>query len=427
MWNKLLSFVRAYDLIAPGDEVVCAVSGGADSVAMLFALYLLKDKLNIRLSAAHFNHHLRGDESLRDEQFVRQFCHRYDIPLVVAEGAVVAGKKGLEAAARDARYDFLNTLPGKIATAHTADDNAETVLMHLVRGTGLKGLGGIAPKRGKIIRPMLSVTRQDVLSFLQEYNLTYITDSSNETDCFLRNRLRHHVMPLLQKENPRFAENTSATALRLRQDEAVLTSMATTQEPTVSYFCSLPEAVRSRAYAAFLESHGVLEPEAEHIQLLHKLVTSDNPSAKGDFPGNVTIIRNYERLEKLCVKENLGVLALSCPGEVYVPGAELLIRCEPATQIIHNANSFTVTSVGKLVVRSRISGDKISLPGGTKSLKKLFIDKKIPASQREQIPVIADDMGVVAVAGFGASKDRLADCLPAISITITQKKGEKSQ
>ena len=137
MLNKLLSFVREQEMLAAGDTVICAVSGGADSVALLFALYLLKDKLDISLEAAHFNHNLRGEESYRDEAFVRQLCDRYDVPLHVGSGIVAAGEKGLEAAARDARYGFLRTLPGKIATAHTADDNAETVLMHLIRGTGL--------------------------------------------------------------------------------------------------------------------------------------------------------------------------------------------------------------------------------------------------------------------------------------------------
>ena len=124
MLNKMLSFLRRENMVRPGDTVICAVSGGADSVALLFAFYLLKDKLGVQLEAAHFNHHLRGEESDRDEAFVRQLCDRYDILLHVGAGTVVAGKKGLEAAARDARYAFLRSLPGKIATAHTADDNA---------------------------------------------------------------------------------------------------------------------------------------------------------------------------------------------------------------------------------------------------------------------------------------------------------------
>ena len=119
MQNKLLKFIREQGLVSPGDRVICAVSGGADSVALLFALYLLKDKINIQLEAAHFNHHLRGEESQRDEAFVRDFCARYDIPLHVGGAQVQPGKKGLEAAARDARYAFLQSLDGKIATIHT--------------------------------------------------------------------------------------------------------------------------------------------------------------------------------------------------------------------------------------------------------------------------------------------------------------------
>ena len=171
MLNKMRSFLKEYQMLRKGDRVVCAVSGGADSIAMLFAFYLVRDQLGIELAAAHFNHHLRGAESDRDEQFVREFCRNYQIPLEVGEGQVVSGPKGLEAAAREARYAFLRSLPGKIATAHTADDNAETVLMHLVRGTGLKGLGAIAPVSGKVIRPLLSVTRQEVEAFLDEYHL----------------------------------------------------------------------------------------------------------------------------------------------------------------------------------------------------------------------------------------------------------------
>lgn len=427
MLNKLLEFIRSNALLQNGDQVTCAISGGADSVALLFGLYLLKDKLGITLSAAHFNHHLRGAESDRDEAFVRDFCQRYEIQLFVGAGEVVPGKKGLEAAARDARYAFLNTLPGKIATAHTADDNAETVLMHLVRGTGLKGLGGIAPTNGKLIRPMLSITRQDVLSFLQEYHLQYIQDSSNETDAFLRNRLRHHVIPLLKQENPRFAENTSATALRLRQDEAVLAELAEGELPEVSKLQQMQPAVRNRMYAAFLERAGVPEPAAEHLNLLHKLVLSDKPSAKANFPGGITISRNYGKLEKTEKFQGITPCEIPCPGELFLPESGMKICCAPATEICNTPDCFTILPKGNIFVRSRISGDAICLGGGTKSLKKLFIDQKIPAAQRERIPVIADTGGVVAVAGLGVNKNRLAEQLPAVTITITQKKGEDSQ
>ena len=198
----------------PGYTVICALSGGADSVALLYGLYLLRDRLGIRLEAAHFNHCLRGEESQRDEAFARQLCEKLEIPLAVSRAQIVPGEKGLENAAREARYAFLRSLPGKIATAHTADDNAETVLMRMVRGTGLKGLGGIPPVNGSVIRPMLTVTRLDVEDFLKEHGLPHVEDSSNAGDDFLRNRLRHHVLPLLHQENPKISENLSAMALR---------------------------------------------------------------------------------------------------------------------------------------------------------------------------------------------------------------------
>ncbi|MGM9604063.1 MAG: tRNA lysidine(34) synthetase TilS, partial [Faecousia sp.] len=229
MLNKLSAALR--EQVAPGQQVVCAVSGGADSVALLFGMYLLREKLQINLSAAHLNHHLRGEESDRDEAFVRAFCDGYGIPLTVGDAWVQPGKKGLEAAAREARYAFLRTLPGKIATAHTADDNAETVLMHLLRGTGLKGLGGIAPVSGPIIRPMLDITRQEVEAFLEEYHLPHREDSSNASDAFLRNRIRHHVMPLLRAENQNVSLGISAMARRLREDEQYLQSQLEPELP----------------------------------------------------------------------------------------------------------------------------------------------------------------------------------------------------
>jgi len=416
MLNKLQQFLRDYELVSPGDRVICAVSGGADSVALLFAFYLLKDKLNISLSAAHFNHKLRGEESDRDEAFVKELCCRYDIPLHCGSGQVAAGKKGLEAAARDARYGFLDSLPGKLATAHTADDNAETVLMRMVRGTGLKGLGAIAPKMGNRIRPLLSVTRQEILDFLQEYNLSYVEDSSNETDDFLRNRLRHRVMPLLKAENPRFAENVSAMALRLQADERALSDLSD-PDGDILKLRAMPDALRSRALAAFLEQSGVKEPEAEHIKLLEKLVFSPKPSASAVFPGGICIGRNYDRLEKL---EQVGLpepVILECPGEAEFCGIRVI--CRPAQRI--DTSGCYVRPTGQMVIRSREPGDTIKLSGGTKSLKKLFIDKKIPAHRRPFVPVVADEAGILCVQGIGIHQDRAVSDLPGMEILFMEK------
>ena len=415
MLNKLLECIRKYTMVSPGDTVVCAVSGGADSMALLWAFYLLREKLQIRIVAAHFNHGLRGEESDRDEAFVRDFCGRFEIPFFCGRGQVKSGEKGLEAAARDARYGYLKSLSGKIATAHTANDNAETVLMHLVRGTGLKGLGAIAPVNGRLIRPMLLTTRQEVLAFLKEYHVGYVTDSSNETDAFLRNRLRHHIMPLLEQENPRLAENLSVMALNLRQDEAAL-SQIVREIPTVEELRQMDPALRSRALRAFLEDCGVREPEREHVALAESLVFSEKPSARASFPGGVTVCRRYDRLERLMEEAPLIRTQLACPGVTELPELGLRVVCREAVSIENNKDTFTVALRGSPVLRAREASDTIRLPGGTKSLKKLFIDWKIPALQRSRIPVVADDDGVLGVYGFGPNRDRINNELPGIQI-----------
>ena len=415
MVNKLTEFVRRYKMLQPGDRVVCAVSGGADSMALLWAMYLLRDKLKINLSAAHFNHGLRGEESDRDEAFVRQFCVDYQIPFVCGSGRVVPGNKGLEAAAREARYAFLKSLPGKIATAHTADDNAETILLHLVRGTGLRGLGGITPVNGNVIRPMLTVTREEVLAFLQEYSIPYVEDSTNTGDDFLRNRLRHRVMPLLREENPNFSENLTAMALRLRQDEETLANKAFENKTnSITALRQMEPAIRSRVLAGMLTDAGVKEPESEHIAALEKLVFSAKPSAKASFPGNITLHRNYDVLEISRGEETIEVAELTCPGELHFPGVR--ITCQPNASAVWHEDDFSVIPQGKILVRPRLPGDSIRLLGGTKTLKKLYIDAKIPASRRMQIPVLADDGGVLGVVGFGAHLDRLSDGPGAVRI-----------
>ena len=416
MLNKLAAFLEENRMLQPGDALVCAVSGGADSVAMLFAMYLLKDKLGIRLSAAHFNHHLRGAESDRDARFVEDLCGGLGIPLHMGEGTVVPGEKGLEAAAREARYAFLMGLPGKIATAHTADDNAETVLMHLVRGTGLKGLGGIAPVSGRLLRPMLTVTRREVEDFLREYHLKHVEDSSNESGAFLRNRIRHTVMPLLRRENPRIGENLSRLALGLRLDESYLEAQASGPLPGVSELRQLHPAVRRRYLRLFLEESGVREPEQSHVELAEALVFSENPSARGSFPGGKTIAREYDRLVLLEERNALPERRLCCPGRTELPEAGLVAVCAPAESLENGPRVFTIRPRGQMVLRGRQSGDALRLLGGRKLLKKRMIDEKIPAPQRGRIPVLCDDEGILGVWGFGADLDRTARELPAVTV-----------
>ncbi|MBE6951122.1 MAG: tRNA lysidine(34) synthetase TilS [Ruminococcaceae bacterium] len=402
MLNKLLAAIRRYDMVRPGDTVICAVSGGADSMALLWGMWLLKEKLEIRVEAAHFDHNLRGEESTRDAEFVEKFCDFHDIPLHLGRGNVVPGKKGLEAAARNARYSFLRSLDGTIATAHTADDNAETVLLHLLRGSGLRGLGGVTPKSDRLIRPMLDVTRAQVEEFLNENYIRHMEDSSNDTDAFLRNRLRHHVMPLLKQENPSIALGLSAAAQRIRQDALLLDELAAEIDPTdVPALRAAPGPLRRRAIEGFLKQNGFPEPSAEHIKQAEAVVFSDNPSARVTLSG-LTLRRSYDRL---CAdREQIVLPARPLPyeGLTRLPEIGIAIR----TTIVDAPGEGVICPAGEMVVRCRQSGDTLTTSGGTKSLKKRFIDRKLPQWERLAVPVIADETGVLAVMGFGTDVTR---------------------
>ena len=402
MLNKMLAAIRRYDMVKEGDTVICAVSGGADSMALLWGMYLLKEKLGITLEAAHFNHNLRGEESKADVEFVRKFCEFHDIPLHLGQGNVLPGKKGLEAAARDARYEFLRSLNGTIATAHTADDNAETVLMHLIRGSGLRGLGGVTPKSDGLIRPMLDVTRAQVEAFLEENYIRHITDSSNDTDLFLRNRLRHHVIPLLKAENPSIAVGLSAAAQRIREDAKLLDDLAAQLDPTdIAALRTAPAPLRRRAIESFLRQHGFPEPSAEHIRQAEAVVFSDNPSARVTF-GGLTMRRSYDRF---CADREQVILPtrlLPMEGVTELPEIGLAVH----TSVVDAPGEWVVCPEGQMVVRCRREGDTLTTKGGTKSLKKRFIDRKIPQFERLAVPVIADEGGVLAVYGLGADVTR---------------------
>ena len=418
MLNKLAAFLEENRMLQPGGVVICAVSGGADSVALLFAMYLLKDKLNIHLSAAHFNHHLRGAESDRDARFVEDLCGGLGIPLYMGEGTVVPGEKGLEAAARDARYAFLKGLPGKIATAHTADDNAETVLLHLVRGTGLKGLGGIPPVSGRLLRPMLTVTRREVEDFLSQWSLRHVEDSSHHGSDFLRNRLRHQVMPVLRQENPQFSRNCGNMAMGLRQDEDFLHHHATQALSNLRRdggidrhgLLTLHPALQSRVAAIFLKELGVREPEQVHLEQVLTLAVTENPCAWVRFPGGVCLSRNYDLICPTAQTDGLETAELLTPGETQVSNWVITAKTETFLQKPAETGYLFALDPRKLpqeslTARARQSGDTLVLPGGHRLVKKAMIDRKIPAALRKELPVIVAGEQILAVTGVGVNLD----------------------
>lgn len=420
----------------PGDRVICAVSGGADSVALLWCLYLVREQMGLHLSAAHLNHGLRGAESDRDEDFVRQFCAGYQIPLAVGRTQVQAEGRGLEDAARRARYAFLESLDpeAKIATAHTADDNAETVLLHLIRGAGLRGLGGIAPARGRVIRPMLRTTRQEVEAFLKLWSLPHVEDSSNHQPDFLRNRIRSQVMPLLRQENPRFVQNCSETALALRLDESVLAQEA--EQALAELWdgegldcpglLALHPGVRRRVLGGFLRKCGLTEPEAVHLRQVEDLARSRRPSAWVAFPGGLRLGRQYDRLLPLFPVDTLAETQLAVPGVTTVAGWEVQCTYLPAGKKVEDsAFTFVVacdiiaTIPSSLVLRARRAGDALRLSGGRRSLRRLMMDRKIPARLRDALPVIAAGDQILGVGGIGVNPEFAAPAHgPALEIRL---------
>lgn len=418
------------DLLPRGGTVLCAVSGGADSVYLLDRLNTLRDRnfFDFTLIAAHYNHCLRGAESDRDEAFVRELVARHcgavrstdgqgeyilpPVELVTGRGDVGLEarrrRQGIEETAREMRYAFLyetarNLGADVIATAHTADDNLETMLLHLVRGSGLQGLTGISPKQGMLVRPLLTTTRREIEEYLRLYGLPHMEDSSNADERYARNKMRRQVIPLLEQFNPALRENSIDTLRYLRADNdylntgaAELTAQARVTEESVSVDAALiaraPDPLAVRAVRGLLArtASGVTGCTAAHLEAIVSLCRGDSPSAQAHLPGGITARRVYDRLLLTSRPDPPPLEPIAVTRrETPIPGTGWTLRLD--------ADPWP-----GLEIRPRQTGDGITLPGRPRrSLKKLFIDGKIPRLERERIPVLADGEGVLAAAGFG--------------------------
>ena len=414
MNRKLLDFIRKYHMLGPGDHVICAVSGGRDSMALLHLMLELRDEFSITVSAAHFNHKLRGDESQRDADFVRQYCRELQIPLSMGQGDVAAYARShgicTEEAARILRYDYLESLSpdAKIATAHNAQDNLETMLMHLLRGCSLHGLSGIPPVRGRIIRPLLLFSPEELSDYLTQHHIPHVEDSTNALDDCQRNRLRHHVIPLLLEENPGLLPAVSGLCLQLGQEDQYLDDCANRhyenllQHDTLSCggLLALPEAMAYRVLRKFLAP--VPELAEIHLSQALALAQNANPSAMLSLPGGYVLARVYEGL---VFRKRSGAPSPADPA-VLSPGACVSwggcqISCELGNSPRHETKNCLFLSPEHLhfplTIRTRQPGDRIRLPGGSKKLSRWMVDQKIPAALRNQLPVLVQDQEVLAV------------------------------
>ena len=440
MNRKLITFVQANALIAPGDRVTCAVSGGPDSMCMLWALYQARDELGINLACAHFDHGLRG-QSAADAAFVRDFCDKYSIPFLCGHGDVAAEAQpgeSIELAARRLRYAFLySAVPeGLIATAHTADDNLETVLLRLTRGTSLRGLGGIPVRRGRIIRPILFADRAQVLEYLAAEGIGFCTDDTNDTDLYPRNRIRHHVIPLLRQENPNVSERVLSLSRTLRAEDAYLSASAADCLQRASlpegWSCeklnALDPVLRRRALFSILQEAGAEAPTERHLTLLDALVSSPVPSAQASFPGGTVLSRRYDLLTVADMPAALTPTPLAVPGTTRLQGFTITCSETDTVQTVQNSPDRFFLRSGLirsgLIVRSRRIGDRMQLPGGSRSLKRLMIDRRIPASLRDNLPVLTTADGIAAVAGIGADQRFLAQPGESAVEIIIEKEDE---
>ena len=442
MKAKLLSYCKEGSLFSPGDRVICALSGGADSMALTHCLHSLEAELEITVEAAHFNHKLRGEESDEDQGFVAEFCHKEGIPLHLGSADVADYSRqhrlGIEEAARQCRYRFFETLSGKIATAHTADDHLETVLMHLIRGSGLRGLCGIPPVRDNILRPLLWATREEILCYLEVAEIPYRDDSSNSSSAYTRNRLRHKVIPLLKEENPDLSHGVFRQSAILRQEDRFLDEMAKSllqKSPEGAFdlvpIRNAPEPLQNRALRLMVSEYLEQDVSQTHIESLRDLVYHPCPSAQVSLPQGLTACRNYDSLQ-FRQNTDTGVPSFSktflqIPGETELPEIKKKITCEVQKNFaemtntpFHFAIKYDMIDGLKILVRPRQVGDRLQTADGhRKSLKKWMIEKKIPRHERDLLPILADGEHVLAVAGFGVSSHcRPVEGQPALIISI---------
>jgi len=401
------NFVR-HAMARRGDVVLIAVSGGADSVALLHALHRLRARLGLKLAVAHLHHGIRGRAADADAVFVRRLARRLGVPMVaervnVPQQAKTSGVS-LEMAARAARYDFFvravrQCRATAVAVAHTADDQAETVLLRLARGAGPQGLGGMEPVSHRdgltIIRPLLNIHRTELVAFLKNNRLHWREDASNHDQHFLRNRVRYEILPLLERRlNPQICTALLRTAEVLREENAVFDKLAETAlnrcGTSARKFSVLPLALRRRALRLWLIGAG-LDAEwldFDAIAAVQTLAASQRGTKSVALGGGWKVIRRYDQLA--LEKSSIASAAL---WHLVIQPHRGIVKEKPTTPGRLPARAtISAAAVGSapLVVRVAQAGDRMMPLGmnGTKKLQDIFTNAKVPREQRGRIPVV---------------------------------------
>jgi tRNA(Ile)-lysidine synthase len=450
--GKVSQFIKRQEMLSGGDCVLVAVSGGPDSVALLHLLYDLREELELRLEVAHLQHGIRGAEAQEDARFVAELAEKLRLPFHLKEVNLyqiksAAGKGNLEALARAERYRFFAAVArerklGKIATAHTQDDQAETMLMWLLRGSGMKGLGGMPPTHRLdgtnidpvsgpvVIRPLLGVSRAEIEEYLNEKHLTFRLDRSNQDLSFLRNWIRLKLIPQLKEKMDRnLPSRLTQQAELIREEEQFLEELTHVELDRIRIaegidrraLLKYNKTLQRRLLRLWIEAtRGHLRGlDFQHIEALLDLITDGPPQGRLSIPGGWQLVREYETLRLDKQSRRMGQqcacysYALQVGEDLHIHEAGLMIQARaislPFPSLPDNLTEavFDVASLtANLTLRNFRHGDRFQPLGmaGHKKVKELFIEKKVALSVRASLPLLVLGSEVIWIPGYGRSE-----------------------
>ncbi|MEG0297134.1 MAG: tRNA lysidine(34) synthetase TilS [Clostridium sp.] len=447
MIHKVKIFCEENNLIQNNDRILVALSGGPDSVCLLHVLHSLKNELNLTIGAAHINHMLRGEESTRDEVYVEELCNELSIPCYIKRIDIDSISKELgishEMAGRDERYKFFEDVSNeqgynKVAIAHNANDQAETVIMRMMRGTGLEGLGGIRSKRNeKIIRPILSILRDEIESYCNEKKLNPRIDKSNLENIYSRNKVRLDILPYMKENfNPDIIQTINRMASILQKDDEYINNQC---NKYFDNYCKiqpgglvinkkifkLEDAIVNRIIKKSLIDYSgkYTNFEMKHIYDVIDLANKET-NKKIDLPNNIIAENIYGdiylkirmRSAKKSEQKNNEIFLLKEKLDVNTfKFMDYIIRVE----IIKNKNNIEFSNndlikhfdydniVEGIIIRTRKDGDKIRPLGmnGNKKVKDIFINSKVPKDYRETVPIVCFDDKIAWIVGYKVSEE----------------------
>jgi len=440
--DKVLNTIRDRNMLSSGDKVVVAFSGGIDSTALIYILNLLSRKLKIKLFAAHLDHQIRGKDADADASFVKKTSDKLGIPCFIEEfdvpGFARQEKLNLEDAARRIRYEFLERIAAKtgankIALAHTADDNIETFLMRLIRGTGMKGLKGIPPVRDKIIRPMIELYRKEIEQYLSSKKITARIDKTNYETKYLRNRVRRDLIPALESYNPNIrgsliraisAANAIQDFIESKAKEAFknIVSLKTNDQIKldIKELIKTDPMLRGDVLRLAIEH---VKKDLTDISFVHIDDIIDQlgkKKAEIDLPGIYAIVNkgmlSISRQRPQKSKPAQFMRKLEIPGEIRDESAGMMIEADLMDSVplseLHAKNPYQAfldyDKIAKpLIVRNRREGDAFSPLGlkGSKKLQDIFVDEKVDIDERDRIHVVEDGSKIVWVVGYRMAEE----------------------